>query len=759
MKIFAKLIGGFALVAAVCALVGGIGWYGIFHTREGLQTIAHQSLPGTEAVGLLMEGMNGLKSAERTLMISSLSSADRTHEIENLSSRLKVLEDGLAELEGLEKDAEEQQIFSEVSQGIAVWRTEHEKLVELVKKVKLDNVGSLEAVLVGRKLDHVKWVAQLENSVARNEQFTGQLDPALCGMGKFLSTYTTADQPFMDILKSFDGPHHRLHQLGETINASLAEGDQGKAGVTISSQVRPTLAEIEGLFDKSLAYVKDDIADLDRAKEIGFGSGRIAFSAVDKSLDKLVQYVSKYSKQVTIKAETDAARSQTLSLVAVVVGIIAALVIGFLMARSFATPMRQTVEMLKELELGHLSARLNLQRKDEIGEMATTLDEFADNLQRETVGILKGLASGDVSYTIVPRDAQDEIRNSLKTLGDDLNQVLGQIQTSGEQINSGASQVSDGAQSLSQGATESAASLEEITSSMGELSGRTKDNAENAQQANQLSIEARDAAQKGSGQMKQMVAAMDDIRASGQSISKIIKVIDEIAFQTNLLALNAAVEAARAGQHGKGFAVVAEEVRNLAARSAKAARETAELIEGSVQKTENGSQIARTTADALEEIVSSITKTADLVAEIAAASNEQALGIGQINQGLEQIDDVTQANTASAEESAAAAEELSGQAMELQRLLQQFTLRKDSSARSYQASYAGSRPALTAKPPQRTPAASPKPSAKPSAKISWSEPKAGSGWQAAEKSAASQASKGVDPASEIALDDSEFGKY
>ncbi len=415
---------------------------------------------------------------------------------------------------------------------------------------------------------------------------------------------------------------------------------------------------------------------------------------------------------------------------------------GYFGARSIAGPIQRAMQMIEELGRGNLDIRLRLEQRDEVGRLAKAMDAFADSLQFEILTAFEKLAKGDFTFA-----AQGLIKKPLTQTNEMLNDIMGQIRSAGQQITSGALQVSESSQSLSQGATEQASSLEEITSSITELAAQTRMNADNAAQANHLADQAKQAASRGNQQMQDMTRAMDDINQSSRDISKIIKVIDEIAFQTNLLALNAAVEAARAGQHGKGFAVVAEEVRNLAARSAKAARETAALIEGSVEKAAAGAEIAGATASALAEIVSGVTRMSDLVAEIAASSNDQAQGIAQVNIGLDQIDQVTQQNTANAEESAAAAEQLSSQAVYMQEMMNRFVLHRQAATGSGSSRFTAGRkaaPAAVALPHKAGAAAKPGNRPGTAGKTGGSR----NGWGAA-----------AAPSETIALDDEEFGKY
>jgi methyl-accepting chemotaxis protein len=471
-------------------------------------------------------------------------------------------------------------------------------------------------------------------------------------------------------------------------------------------------------------------------------------------------------KETNVKATKEhTGGTSYLVLILIGVGLIPVIAIVYMLSVSITQPLKRGVLMMEELKRGHLSKRLHIKRKDEIGLLADAMNEFADNLQQNVVFNMQQISEGNINIEPAIIDDKDEIGPALKNMveiirnlvkemniltrstmegkldirgneqdfkgayqeivygvnrtldavigpineasealekiagkdmtvrvrgeyrGDhakikdslnmaveNLDKALQQVAIGADQVASASVQVSTSGQSLSQGASEQASSLEEISSSLQEMSSMTKQNTLHAREANGVSTEARDSAEKGVESMNRLSSAINRIKTSSDATAKIVKTIDEIAFQTNLLALNAAVEAARAGDAGKGFAVVAEEVRNLAMRSAEAAKNTANLIEEAVRNSENGVSINAEVLRNFREITDKINKVSQVVAEIAAASEQQDLGINQVNKAVDQMNMLTQQNAASAEESASAAQEMSSQSEEMRSMVAGFRL-------------------------------------------------------------------------------------
>jgi methyl-accepting chemotaxis protein len=351
-----------------------------------------------------------------------------------------------------------------------------------------------------------------------------------------------------------------------------------------------------------------------------------------------------------------------------ILGVLLLLVVSSMVTRPIRTLTQATREIART---GDLDQAVAITSRNEVGVLADSFRELVHKLKKKTEEA-ESIAAGDLTVDIAVASERDAFGKAFQKMARELQSLVGQLRDAAARVATGSGEISAASQTLSQGATAQAASLEEISSSSAEVGSQARSSADNAGQADELVTAARRAAQKGDTQMKSMVGAMKEIDSSSQQIAKIIKVIDDIAFQTNLLALNAAVEAARAGKHGKGFAVVAEEVRNLAGRSAKAARETAELIEGAAKKAGNGLAVANSTQEVFDEIVENVGKAAKIIGEIAAAVREQAQGISQISDGLGQIDQVALRNTASAEQTASAAKELSANAAHVRELLRRF---------------------------------------------------------------------------------------
>jgi methyl-accepting chemotaxis protein len=370
-------------------------------------------------------------------------------------------------------------------------------------------------------------------------------------------------------------------------------------------------------------------------------------------------------------------------IVVIVVAAIASIALALYISRGISKPV-----LLMLSGLAQVGNTGDLVFPDEVWAMARKEAAYKDEVAQSIAAFIKlleqfiyygeqlqAVASKDLTIDIKTLGGRDTIGIALSTMVDNLNEMFGEINSSASQVSTGSQQIANGAQSLAQGSTEQAAASQQLSSSISEVAASINEAATMAKNAAELAANIQGIAEHGTEQMSAMMDAVREINDASQNISKVIKVIDDIAFQTNILALNAAVEAARAGSAGKGFAVVAEEVRSLAAKSADAAKDTGTLIESSIEKAELGVKIASETNDSLTQIVEGIVESNKISNDIAESSDRQAVAIAQINTGIDQVAQVVQQNSATAEESAAASEELSGQSSLLSDMIAQFKLK------------------------------------------------------------------------------------
>ncbi len=430
---------------------------------------------------------------------------------------------------------------------------------EKIKEVFRPANPELPGLIASRVVDHLKWADTIRDAILENKSSLDvQTDATLCALGKWLQSeegkdaYASGSPEFKKAWDAMVAHHAELHDsakpLVEAFN-TLSTEVRGQARGIFQEKTLPILHETLEQLKTMQTIAEEDVAGLRAANTIFAKETQVSLHKVQELLGQVTATVKENvmtDEQMLHAAQNTNRAVMIISLIAVFFGI----AVAFLMTRSITRPLHQAMTMLTEIGKGRLGMRLKMDRGDEIGQMADTMDQFADHMQAEMVAGLEKLAAGDLTFTPKPHDEQDVIGNSLAKTFADLTRIVGEISLATSQIASGSDQVSSTSQSLSQGATEQAASIEEISSSMTEIASQTKTNAENAAEANRLAAAAKQDAEAGNGQMQEMLKAMADINESGRNISKIIKVIDEIAFQTNLLALNAAVEAARAGEAG-----------------------------------------------------------------------------------------------------------------------------------------------------------------------------------------------------------------
>ncbi len=403
---------------------------------------------------------------------------------------------------------------------------------------------------------------------------------------------------------------------------------------------------------------------------------------IDQSMQIMLQFSTadkERAAQQSIDAETASTLALVLLIIFFVISVVLTIIVIFTITKSILYPVNEIVSAYNEISKGNMNTEINYESQDELGQMATLIQK-TNTLQSTIIGDViekfTKISQGDFRLQVdldYPGDFA-VLKQTIKSTVSTLNRTMQIINNAAEQVNTGASQVSSGAQALAVGSTEQAASIEELSAAVMKIAEQASENSENVKTASNYVDEAGAGVIAVNDHMKQLTEAMTDIGSSANEIANITKVIEDIAFQTNILALNAAIEAARAGSAGKGFAIVADEVRNLAAKSAEAAKQTGNLIQNSVDTVSRGTQITEQTAQILQDVGINTQKVTESFFKIEQASADQAVSIEHIKIGLSQVSSVVQTNAATAEENSATSEEMSAQAVTLREEVERFKL-------------------------------------------------------------------------------------
>jgi len=671
LKLRVKLLLAFTFVSVLVAVAGGSGMFFITKIDGTIGIFSDVTVPLMAETASVINGNRGMQAAMQEALVG-----EDEESIQDYAGQLNLLEEEIQlGLDRLNQLSNEGQLDVNTDEAVK-WHREfvsrsHEMLASYA--VRLDrNAAALQRMEEFEKL--VRHLDSLLRAMAKEfESTAGEMEDATKTL---VQAGDASVEDLSEVLETtFDQVYPQVQNVNYLIQYSALLQDSGRS--FFAQRDMEMLAAYEKKFEngskkfnarlkrlkqrvrdsqgkKSIAQISEMISQIQNVVSADDGlfavhKESLAADANEETLQDALQVtsakyesalgiVSKASAVINASAKEAAAQSvrqaQASIAIIVAVGVGICIVFGFLISRAIVQPLREAVNVAAEIATGNLDNTVEAKSTDEVGQMLSAL--------------------GDMQAR--------------------LTEVIGNIKVGANAVQTAADEISQGAVNLSQRTEEQASTLEETASSMEQMTSTVRQNADNARQANELATGAREQANKGGEVVGKAVGAMTAISQSSKKIADIIGVIDEIAFQTNLLALNAAVEAARAGEQGRGFAVVATEVRNLAGRSATAAKEIKALIRDSVEKVEEGTRLVDASGETLAEIVTAVKKVTDIVAEIAAASQEQTTGIEEVNKAIVGMDEVTQQNAAVVEETASSSEAMRQQAQSLNRLVAYFAV-------------------------------------------------------------------------------------
>ena len=668
-----KLFIGFGLTVLLAILVGAAGLLGIKHITEAMHAISDALEVSDEA--------NLAQQYTTEALVATLRYKNTGDEKEKTTAQTK-------------SDASVASVDAAIKKSENINETMH-SLAVAVKNAAA--ASSQKDNLLNAKILEVKnsVITRTDAGKDADSAFTAFKDYYVNDLGEKNSVTKDELKNYIATANAF-GDYQSVRRLVRDFGSTADDDKRSTIRTTFMTSLQKSIDVLSSIADSSIVPAEKDGASLAKKNLVIWKEQvKLYMDNIDDEFKLTAEQT--VESDMAIAAENDlivnagnyvltktaaAKKSQHSAMLLIGIACLTALLFGAGMGYWITTDVtigiRRVANSLTTLaetgDLGIVMVPKDMHRQDEVGELVRAIDLVVNDF-RNVANSAQVLAKGDWTLQMPSKGDKDAMSQNIMSMITQVNGTLLKVSQSVVLVATGASQVAIASDSLSQGATQSAASLEEITATMSEMGGQTNKNAQNASEANKLAQLTNSAASNGQEMMTKMVDSMQSITKNAADVKKVIKVIDDISFQTNLLALNAAVEAARAGVHGKGFAVVAEEVRNLAARCAKAAGETTQMIEQNNKQIQSGAEIAMQTAQTLNEILEHSSKTASLIGEIANASNEQAEGVAQVTLALHQIDSVTQQNTASAEETASVSNEMSVQSTTLQELVSQFKLK------------------------------------------------------------------------------------